>query len=94
MTRVILHRPHLCGGAETVADPARGTLVVGRERHADVTVVQNGVVGPVCLFDLVQRLGDEENTDFVPGHERQRGFEEVEAPQGRKLVEHQQQRPA
>jgi CheY-like chemotaxis protein len=53
---VILHRPKLRGGAEAVADPARGALVVGRERDADVAVVEDGVIGPVGRLDLVQGM--------------------------------------
>ena len=40
--------------------------------------------------DLVERLGDEEGFHAVAGHEGERAFEEVEAAESRKLVEHHQ----
>ncbi len=56
-----------------------------------MAVVQDGVVGTVGLLDLIEGLGDEKALQSVTGHESQRRFEEVEAPQSRKLVEHEQQ---
>src|SRR3546814_6557177 len=56
-----------------------------------MAVVENGVVGAISLFDLVQRLCDQEALQSVAGHEGQRGLEEVEPPQRGKLVEHEQQ---
>ena len=49
------------------------------------------MVLPIRLVDLVQALGDEEAADAIAGHEGQRRLEEVEAPQRRELVEHQQE---
>ncbi len=45
----------------------------------------------VGFVDLVERLRDEEATDAVAGHERQSRLEEVQAPERRELVKHQQQ---
>ena len=46
---------------------------------------------PIGLLDLVQALGDQEAPDAVARHERERALEEVEAPERRELVEHQEQ---
>ena len=56
-----------------------------------MAVVQYRVVLAVGLFDLVQRLGNEEGFDAVACHEGKCAFEEVEAAQRRKFIEHQQQ---
>jgi hypothetical protein len=91
---VVLHRLHLGRCAECVAHPLGGPLVGGREADVHMAVVEDRVVGPVGLFDLIQRLGDQEALDPIAGHEGKRGLEEVKAAQGRKLVEHQQEPPA
>jgi hypothetical protein len=57
---IVLHRPHLGRGAERIRDALGGALVVGREAHADMAVVEDGVVRPVGLLDLVERLRDQE----------------------------------
>ncbi|CRX12436.1 hypothetical protein PAERUG_P64_East_of_England_6_01_14_03954 [Pseudomonas aeruginosa] len=49
------------------------------------------MVLPIRLVDLVERLRDEEAADAVAGHEGQRRLEEVQPPECRELVEHQQQ---
>src|SRR3546814_5428987 len=49
------------------------------------------MVLPIRLVDLVERLRDEEAADAVAGHEGQRRLEEIQAPQRRELIEHQQQ---
>ena len=56
-----------------------------------MAVVDDGVVGPVRLLDLVQRLGDQVGPHAIAGEEGKTRFEEVEPPQRRELVEHQQQ---
>ncbi len=56
-----------------------------------MAVVEDGVVGPIGLLDLVQRLGDQERADAVARHERQILLKEVEPPLGRELVEHDEE---
>lgn len=90
MTGVVLHGPHLGRCAERVRHALGGPLVVGREAHADMAVVEHAVVGAVCLLDLVERLRDQERLDAVAGHEGERALEEVEPPQSGELVEHHQ----
>ena len=51
---IILHGLHLGRHAERIAHPLRGPLVIGRERHAHMAVVEDGVVGAISLLDLVQ----------------------------------------
>ncbi|GHE45773.1 hypothetical protein GCM10019059_00180 [Camelimonas fluminis] len=77
--------------SKTEIQPISGEIVVRREADPDVAVVENGVVGAVCPFDLVQRLRDQECFEAVARHEGKRALEEVEPPQRRKLVEHQEQ---
>ena len=91
MAGIVLHRPHLGGGAERIGHALGGPLVVRREAHAHMAVVEDGVVLAVGLLDLVQRLRDEETLQAVARHEGQRALEEIEAAQRRKFVEHQQQ---
>ena len=69
----------------------RRPLVIGREANADVAIVEDRVIRAVSLFDLVERLGNQEAFQSITRHERQRRFEEVEPPKSRKLVQHQQQ---
>ena len=66
----------------------RSSLV---RKHAHVAVVEDRVVRPVGLVDLVQGLRDQEGAQPVAGHEGERALEEVEAAERRKLIEHQQQ---
>ena len=53
-----------------------------------MAVVENGVVLAICLGYLIERLRNEVGADAIPGHERERRFEEIEPPQRRELVEH------
>ncbi|KAG1256489.1 hypothetical protein G6F66_014809 [Rhizopus arrhizus] len=55
-----------------------------------MAVVQNRMVLPIRLVDLVERLRDEKTADAVARHEGQCRLEEVEPAQGREFVEHQQ----
>jgi hypothetical protein len=54
MAGIVLHRAHLGRGAERVGHALGGPLVVGREAHADMAVVEDRVVLAVGLLDLVQ----------------------------------------
>ena len=78
-------------GAECVGHALGGALVVRREAHAHMAIVEDGVVRPIGTFDLVERLRDQKALEAIARHEGQRGFKEVEAAQRRKLVEHEQQ---
>jgi len=88
---IVLHRPHLGRGAERVGDALGRALVIRGEGDAHVAVVEDGVVLPVGLLDLVQRLGDQEGLQPIARHEGELALEEVEPPKRRELVEHQQQ---
>ncbi|MNV14704.1 hypothetical protein D3C71_1054010 [compost metagenome] len=91
MAGIVALRAQFSGRAQGFRNPFRRAFVVRRKRHADVAVVENGMVLPIRLVDLVQALSDEKAADAVAGHEGKRGLEEVQAAQRRKLVEHQQQ---
>ena len=87
---IVAHRLHLGRGAKRVAHPFRGPLVVGREADADVAIVEDRIVRAVSLLDLIEGLRDQEALQAVARHEGQRALEEVEPPQGGKLVQHHQ----
>ena len=89
MPGIILHCPHLGGGAERIGNAAGGIVIIGRERDADMAIVENGVVRPVGFFNLVERLRDQECLDPVACNKGQGAFEEVEPPQSREFVEHE-----
>lgn len=82
MPGIILHRPHLGGGAERIGNAAGGVVIIGRERDADMAIVENGVVRPVGFFNLVERLRDQECLDPVACNKGQGAFEEVEPSYG------------
>ena len=88
---VVLHRAHFRRGAERVGDALCGAFVVRGEGHPDVAIVEDRIVRPVGLLDLVERLGDEETLQPVAGHEGEGALEEVEPPERRELVEHKKQ---
>src|SRR3546814_10338763 len=67
--------------------------VCSSDLHSDMAIVEDRIVLTIGLFDLVERLGDQESLDAVPRHEGERAFEEIEAAQRRKFVEHQEQAP-
>src|SRR3546814_8374076 len=89
--RIVAHGTLLGSGAECVGDTLGGTLVVGRERDADMAIVEDGVVLAIGLLDLVQALRDEEGADAIACQEGEARLEEVEASKHRELVEHHQQ---
>src|SRR3546814_11192580 len=84
------HRALFGSDPERIGNAAAGPLVVGREGNADVAVVENAIMLAVCLFDLIERLGDQESADAITGHEGKRTLEEVQTAERRELVEHHQ----
>src|SRR3546814_11569587 len=62
---VVLHRAHLGRGPERVRDALGGPLVIGRETDPDMAIVENRIVEAIGLFDLVQRLRDQESLDTI-----------------------------
>ena len=94
MAGIVLHRPHLGRRPERVRDALGGALVIGREADADMTIVQDRVIGAVGLLDLVQRLRDEERLQAVARHEGERRLEEVQPTKRGEFVEHQAARDA
>jgi len=57
----------LRGGAERIGDASCRALVVGGKRDPDMTIVEDGVVRPVGLLDLVERLRDQKRFQSIPG---------------------------
>src|SRR5271166_3994344 len=90
LSRWPAHRPHFGGCAKGVRDTFGRALVVGREAHAHMAVVEDRVVQAVGFLDLVQRLGDQEALQAITRHEGERAFEEVEPAERRKFVEHEE----
>lgn len=58
MPCIVLHRSHLGRRAERVGHALGSALVIGREAHPDMTVVEDGVVLAVGLLDLIEGLRD------------------------------------
>src|SRR3546814_8843808 len=56
-----------------------------------MAVVEDRIVRPVSLFELVETLSDEEAADAVASHDGKRRLEKVQATERGELVEHQQQ---
>src|SRR5260370_28473281 len=81
----------VCGRSEMVRFRVGGAVGVGGERDTDMAIVENRVVRPVGAFELIQALRDQKTADAVACHEGKLTFEEVEAAERRKLVEHQQE---
>lgn len=48
-----------------LGDPFGGALVVGCKRHADVAVVKDGMVLPIRLVDLGERLRNQKTADAI-----------------------------
>src|SRR3546814_19434368 len=65
MARIVPHRALFGSDPERIGNAAAGPLVVGREGNADVAVVENAIMLAVCLFDLIERLGDQESADEI-----------------------------
>lgn len=71
-----------------------GFVVVGGQGDSYVAGGEDGLVaasGGVDGAVLGEALGDEAGSDAVPGHDGEGGLEEREAPQERKLVEHEEE---
>jgi hypothetical protein len=62
---VILHGAQFCRRAERVGDALGCAFVIGREGNAHMAIVEDGVVRPIRLLDLIERLGDG-NADSQP----------------------------
>ncbi len=58
MPGIVLHRLHLGGRPERVRHTLGGALVMVAKPHADMAIVEDGVVSAIGLLDLVQRLRD------------------------------------
>jgi len=56
-----------------------------------MAVVEDGVVRPIGLLDLIERLRNQEALEAVAGHEGQRRFEKIEPTECREFIEHQEQ---
>src|SRR3546814_2896932 len=75
---IVLHRALFGGGAKRFRNALGSVIVVGRNGHADMAIVENRVVLAVNFPDQVQRLRDEERLKAVTRHEGDRALEEVE----------------
>ena len=52
MPGIILHRPHLGRGAKGIGHAAGGIVIIGRERDADMAIVENGCPSSEHLAQL------------------------------------------
>src|SRR3546814_11126055 len=59
VARIVAHGALFGGGAEGIGDALRRPLVLCREGHADMAVVEDRVVLAILLLDLVQALCDQ-----------------------------------
>src|SRR5262249_51235060 len=80
----------LGGLPEQVRDPACGSIVIGRECESNVAIVEDRIVRAVGLFELIERLRNQECLKAIPGNERDGRFEELEAAERRELVEEEE----
>src|SRR3546814_19872533 len=85
MAGIVLHCPHLGRCSKRIGHTFGGALIIGREAHANMAIVEDRVVGAVGLLDLVQRLRDQERFQAIARHEGERGFEEVERSEERRV---------
>src|SRR5262249_20330991 len=54
MACIVLHGAELGRDAECIRDPLGCALVVGRKGDPDMAIIENRIVRPICLLDLVQ----------------------------------------
>src|SRR5262249_22551280 len=88
---IVLHGAQLGRRAERIGNTLGRPFVVGREADPDMAIVQDRVVFPISLLDLIEALRDQEGADAVAGLERKRRLEEIQPPECWKLVEHHEQ---
>ena len=91
MAGIVALRAQFGRRAKRIGDALGRPLVVAAEGDADVAVVEDSVVLAVGLGNLIERLRDEVGADAIASHEGERRLEEVESPEGRKLVQHHQE---
>ena len=90
MASIVLHRAHLGCCPQSIGHTLCGALVIGGKTHPDMAIVKDCIVGAVSLFDLIERLGDQEGLDPIARHEGQSRLEKVEPSKRWKLIEHEQ----
>src|SRR5689334_5649018 len=90
MPSVVALRTQLGSRAKRIGNSLRCAFVIRCECNPHVTVIEDGIVRPVCLLDLVQRLRDEKGAQAVTCHEGESAFEEVESPKRRELIKHEE----
>src|SRR3954451_14373052 len=90
VTGIVLHGAELCCRSERIRNPPGGSFVIARKANPDMAIVEDRIIWPVGLFDLIERLSDQEAFQAITRHKCQRGFEEVEPSEGGKLVQHQE----
>src|ERR1700716_4334388 len=78
MAGIFPQRPHLGRGPQRIRDALGRALVICGKGHAYMAVIENGVVRPVGLLDLVEGLGDQKTLEAIAGHEGQSRLEEIE----------------
>src|SRR5258706_15833614 len=87
MPGIVLHGAHLRRGPECIRYPLGRALIVGRERDANMAIVEDRMVRAIGAFELVQALRDQKTADTVPRHECELALKEVEATERRELIE-------
>ena len=90
MPGIVFHGLQFGRGAKRVRDAFGSPLVIGRKTHPDMAIVEDGIIGAIGLFDLVERLRNEEGLQPIARHESQGAFEKVQTPQSREFIQHQQ----
>src|SRR3546814_16734580 len=84
---IILHRAHLGRRPERVGNALGRPLVIRRKTYSNLAIIEDRIVEPIGLLDLVQRLGDQKGLDPVTRQEGKRALEEVEPTVCRTLVD-------
>ncbi len=58
MARIVFHGPHFGFHAERIGDALGRAFVIGGKADTHVAVVEDRIVRPIGLFDLIERLRD------------------------------------
>ncbi|KAK0358946.1 hypothetical protein LTR94_033271, partial [Friedmanniomyces endolithicus] len=91
MPGIVAHRALFGRRSKRIGNALRGPLVIGRERDANMAIVEDGVVFAIGFLDLVQALSDQEGAHAIASEKGEAGLEKVQATKRRKLVEHHEQ---
>src|SRR5580704_3260710 len=90
VTGIVFHGAQFSRHSKRIGHAFGSTLVIGGKAYTNMTVVEDRIVLPISLFDLIEALCDQEAFQSVSRHERERALKKIEPAQCRKFIEHQQ----